>query len=129
MFRMVVESTFSAAHAIREYQGPCCQVHGHNYRVVLTLAGTELDKLGMLIDYAEVKRVLARVLAPFDHVHLNDLPTFAERNPTSEEIARVLYGATRAALLTTDDLRRRVRLVEVTVFESERQGVGYSEDA
>jgi 6-pyruvoyltetrahydropterin/6-carboxytetrahydropterin synthase len=128
MFRMTVEGQFSAAHAIREYPGPCCQLHGHNYRVVIHLAGAELDRLGMLIDYAEVKRVLAEVLAPFDHAYLNDLPAFTTMNPTSEEIARLLYRQMRDALLTTDDLRRRVTLTEVIVYESERQGVGYGEE-
>ena len=128
MFRMTVESQFSAAHAIREYPGPCCQLHGHNYRVVIHLSGAELDRLGMLIDYAEVKRVLAEVLAPYDHAYLNDLPAFTTMNPTSEEIARLLYRQMRDALLTTDDLRRRVTLSEVIVYESERQGVGYGEE-
>ncbi|HEY3379247.1 MAG TPA: 6-carboxytetrahydropterin synthase QueD [Armatimonadota bacterium] len=129
MFRMTVEDQFSAAHAIRNYPGPCCRLHGHNYRIVVRLAGEELDDLGMLIDYTEVKRALAQVLAPFDHANLNDLPTFATTtNPTSEEIARVLYYALGDALLTTDDLRRRVRILEVIVYESERQGVGYGEN-
>lgn len=125
MFRMTVESSFSAAHAIREYPGPCCQLHGHNYRIEAHLEGEEVDALGMLIDYTDVKRALAQVLAPFDHAYLNDLPEFAITNPTSEEIARLLYHRLRDALLTTDDLRRRVRVSEVVVYESERQGVGY----
>ncbi len=128
MFRMTVESQFSAAHAIREYLGPCCQLHGHNYRVVAHLLGTELDALGMLIDYAEVKRALANMLAPLDHAYLNELAEFATINPTSEEIARLLYYRLKNTLLTTDDLRRRVRISEVIVYESDRQGVGYGEE-
>ena len=128
MYRMTVESQISAAHAIREYPGPCCQLHGHNYRVVAHLQGRELDALGMLIDYAEVKDALARTLEPFDHAYLNERPEFATVNPTSEEIARVLYYRLRDALLTTEDLRRRVQLSEVIVYESERQGVGYGEE-
>ena len=129
MFRMTVESQFSAAHAIRNYPGPCCQLHGHNYRVVVHLAGAELDALGMLIDYTDVKRALTEVLAPLDHAYLNDLPAFAVTNPTSEEIARHLFHRLNEALFTTDDLRCRIHISEVTVFESEKQGVGYGEDA
>ena len=125
MYRMTVETHFSAAHRIRGYAGPCCQLHGHTYRVVVHLAGSELDELGMLIDYAEVKRALAAVLQPFDHGYLNDVPPFDTVNPTSEAVARELYHRLRDALLTTDDLRRRVALREVVVFESDRQGVGY----
>ena len=128
MYRMVVESQFSAAHAIRNYPGPCCRLHGHTYGVVVRLAGEELDALGMLIDYTDVKRALAEVLAPYDHQYLNDLAEFTEVNPTSEILARTIYHRLRDALFTTDDLRRRVRLVEVAIFESDRQGVGYGED-
>lgn len=128
MYRMTVEGQFSAAHAIREYPGPCCHLHGHNYRIVVHLSGTELDRLGMLIDYTDVKSALASVLEPYDHAYLNDLPQFATVNPTSEQIARLLYAQLKEKLLITDDLRRRIRIDEVVVFESERQGVGYGEE-
>ncbi len=128
MYRMTVQDRFSAAHALREYNGPCCQLHGHNYTVEVRLAGTELDALGMLVDYREVKEALAKALAPFDHGYLNDLTEFAEVNPTSENIARLLYTRVKEQFFTRDDLRRRVRLVEVVVYETERQGVGYGED-
>lgn len=128
MYRMTVEGQFSAAHAIREYPGPCCQLHGHNYRVVVHLSGNELDHLGMLIDYTDVKRALTTVLQPYDHAYLNNLPEFSTLNPTSEQIARLLYQQLRDNLLTTDELRRRIHLDEVVVFESERQGVGYGEE-
>jgi 6-pyruvoyltetrahydropterin/6-carboxytetrahydropterin synthase len=127
-FHMMVESQFCAAHAIRDYPGPCCHLHGHNYRVVAHLRGGELDALGMLIDYAEVKRALASILAPFDHAYLNELPDFATANPTSEEIARVLYYRLQEALFTTEDVQRRVRISELIVYESDRQGVGYGEE-
>lgn len=128
MFRMTVEGQFSAAHAIRNYPGPCCQLHGHNYRVVVSLAGKVLDQLGLLVDYADVKRALAEVLAPFDHVNLNELVEFSDMNPSSEELARLLYYRLKQALLTTDDLQKRIQITEVAVFESERQGVGYGEE-
>ena len=127
MFQMIVESQFSAAHAICGYAGPCRNIHGHNYRVVVHLAGSELDALGMLIDYAVVKSELNQVLQRFDHTNLNDLDDFAERTTTSEELARLIYYRLQDTLLTTDDLRRRVRLTRVDIFETERQGVGFGD--
>ncbi|MHB9131926.1 MAG: 6-carboxytetrahydropterin synthase QueD [Armatimonadota bacterium] len=127
MFRMTVEGQFSAAHTIRGYPGPCCQLHGHNYRIEVHLAGEELDQLGMLIDYTVVKRALAQVLSPYDHAFLNDLPEFAIVNPTSEGLARQIYFGLKEALFTDEDITRRVRLTEVTVYETEKQGVGYGE--
>jgi 6-pyruvoyltetrahydropterin/6-carboxytetrahydropterin synthase len=127
MFRMTVEGHFSAAHSLRDYPGPCCQLHGHNYLVQVRLEGEELDAMGMLIDYTEVKAALGDVLAPLDHAFLNDLPDFTAVNPTSEALARLLYTNLKARLFTREDLRQRVRLAEVIVFETERQGVGYGE--
>jgi 6-pyruvoyltetrahydropterin/6-carboxytetrahydropterin synthase len=126
-YRMTVETSFSAAHRIRGHAGLCQQLHGHSYRVVAQLVGDELDALGMLVDYADVKRALAEAVGAFDHGYLNDLPEFAVLNPTSEVLAQVLYQRLGAALLATDDLRRRVRIAEVMVFESDRQGVAYTE--
>lgn len=127
MFRMTVEDHFSAAHSLREYPGPCCRLHGHNYRVLVRLEGDELDTLGMLIDYTDVKRALAAVLHRYDHVHLNEMPEFQQNNPTSEVLAMTIYQQLTAALLTTDDLKRRIRLTEVVIYESDNQGVGYGE--
>jgi 6-pyruvoyltetrahydropterin/6-carboxytetrahydropterin synthase len=128
MYHMTVEGRFSAAHCIREHPGACRNLHGHNYRVVVHLTGSELDPLGMLIDYGDVKRALAAVLDPYDHAYLNDLPDFATVNPTSEGLARTLFGQLKDTLLISDDLRRRVRVREVVVFEAEHQGVGYGEE-
>lgn len=127
MFRMTVEGQFSAAHAICGYPGPCQYLHGHNYRVLVRLAGEELDQLGMLIDYTVVKAALAQVLDPLDHRYLNELPELSETNTTSEQLAQYIYSRLKDTLLTTDDLRRRVRLTEVVVYESEKQCVGYGE--
>ncbi|HOF89371.1 MAG TPA: 6-carboxytetrahydropterin synthase QueD [Armatimonadota bacterium] len=127
MFRMTVEGRFSAAHSLRGYPGPCCRLHGHNYLVQVRLEGEELDALGMLVDYTEVKAALTDALAPFDHQYLNDLPDFAAVNPTSEALARLLYARVCERLFTRDDLRRRVRVTEVIICENERQGVGYGE--
>lgn len=124
---MTVEGGFSAAHALRDYPGPCCRVHGHNYRVVVHLAGEELDALGMLIDFTEVKAALARITDRFDHAMLNELAEFTTVNPTSEAIARHIYQHLRDDLFTREEIRRRVRLTEVEVYETDRQGVGYGE--
>jgi 6-pyruvoyltetrahydropterin/6-carboxytetrahydropterin synthase len=126
---MTVESTFSAAHALRGYQGPCCRVHGHNYRVVVHLAGAELDALGMLVDFTIVKAALAQILDPLDHQYLNEVPPFTEINATSEALARHLYTQLKTLLGANSELcARGVRVTEVDVYESDKQGVGYGED-
>ena len=51
MFEVTIEETFAAGHALRNYRGKCENVHGHNYRCQVTLAGAELDSIGLLVDF------------------------------------------------------------------------------
>ena len=77
----------------------------------------------MALDFREVKRHLREVLAEFDHRYLNDLPAFAERNPTTEEIARVIAERLRGRL------PEGVVVRSVTVWESPGCGAAYIPDA
>ena len=60
MFEVSVEQTFAAGHALRNYKGKCENVHGHNFRVQVTIEGERLDETGMLVDFIDVKKTDAR---------------------------------------------------------------------
>lgn len=87
MFEVSVEETFSAGHALRHYKGKCENVHGHNYRVRVTFEGAQLDKIGLLVDFGDVKKVLRKAISYLDHQFINDLPPFDVWNPSAENIA------------------------------------------
>ena len=72
MFEVTIEETFAAGHALRNYKGKCENVHGHNYRCQVTMAGPELDHIGLLVDFVELKRVVHSVLDRMDHQWLNE---------------------------------------------------------
>jgi 6-pyruvoyltetrahydropterin/6-carboxytetrahydropterin synthase len=91
MFELMVEDTFDAAHALRGYEGPCENLHGHTWKVQVFLKGTKLNKLGMFEDFKTVKKELATVLKAFDHKLLNDVAPFLIKNPTSENMAETLF--------------------------------------
>ena len=120
MYELTVESEFSAAHRLREYHGACEKLHGHNWRVELAVCGEKLGPLGMLADFREMKDALKATLARFDHAFLNELPEFAEQNPTTENLARIIF----------EECARRMppncRVRQVSVWESERCGARYS---
>lgn len=92
MFEVSVEETFSAGHALRGYHGKCENVHGHNYRVRVMLAGETLDSIGLLFDFSQLKHVMRDVIAKLDHRFLNDFAPFDAVNPSAENIARHIYG-------------------------------------
>jgi len=89
-FELMVRTDFAAAHSLRGYPGECARLHGHNWRVELYVECSELDDLGLAIDYKVLKRELKQALAPWDHYNLNDIPPFDAINPSSENVAMIL---------------------------------------
>lgn len=92
MYELTVESSFSAAHRLRDYRGKCENLHGHNWRVEVTIASNQLDNKGMVIDFRKIKEKLGGVLDKLDHTYLNELSEFKKINPTSENIAGYIYS-------------------------------------
>ncbi len=123
MFELAVEVSFSAAHCIKGHPGRCAELHGHNYRVIVTVAGDELDEQGMIIDFGTLKEMCRLVIDPLDHTFLNEAPAFAEANPTAENLARHIYRGVEGKLAGTGG--RRVRIDSVAVYESDRSFATY----
>ena len=98
MFEVTIEETFAAGHALRNYRGKCENMHGHNYRAEVTLRGAELDAIGLLVDFVELKKVVHAVLDRMDHQWLNDFPPFDVLNPSAENMARYIYDEVAAGL-------------------------------
>jgi 6-pyruvoyltetrahydropterin/6-carboxytetrahydropterin synthase len=90
MFEVTVEQTFAAGHALRHYKGKCENVHGHNYRVQVTAEGRELNSIGLLVDFVELKRVVRGIVDRLDHQFINDLEPFTVINPSAEKHREVL---------------------------------------
>jgi len=124
MFELSVESSFAAAHRLRNYQGKCEAMHGHNWRVVVSVAAPALDDRGLAMDFHDLKAVLTQALEPLDHTCLNDIEPFTNLNPSSENIARFLYGRLRDLLAP-----QPVRLQKVAVWESDSSCAAYYEQA
>ena len=91
MFEIEIERCFSAAHQLRGYNGNCSNLHGHNYRVTVTVRSNELDRIGIALDFRKLKQELDSLLDEYDHRNLSELPEFQEINPTSEVLARTIY--------------------------------------
>jgi len=119
MFTVFKDYTFSAGHAIRGHQGGCQNLHGHNYRVRVHVAAASLDRLGMVIDFADLKRIVDQVLGRFDHAVINDLPPFTERNTTAELLAEYVHDEVAARLPEGRSVRR------VEVWETETSCATY----
>ncbi len=122
-YTMKVVTDFAAAHYLRGYDGPCSRLHGHNWKVEVEACANELDEIGMGLDFAVLKSATKALLADMDHYNLNDMAPFDEINPTAENIAAHLFRALSERL---ND--QRVRISRVTIWETERACVSYSEE-
>ena len=113
MFTVFKDFTFAAAHAIRGHTGGCENLHGHNYRVRVHAAAAELDRLGMVVDFADLKAAVAETLGRFDHRLINELPPFDVRNTTAELLAEYVHQEVAARLPEGRTVRR------VEIWETE----------
>lgn len=120
MYQVSVEGHFDAAHYLRDYGGKCENVHGHRFKVVVSLKTTRLNEIGLAYDFVELKRHLGEVLTRFDHKCLNDVPPFDRLNPSSENIAMTIYEHLKGRF--SGD----VSLSNVEVWESPQSCVSYS---
>lgn len=121
MFEVTIEETFAAGHALRNYKGKCENVHGHNYRCQVTIAGAELDSIGLLVDFVELKKTVHAVLDRMDHQWLNEFPPFDAINPSAENMARYIYDEVSAGLAG----REGVSVGSVRLWETDTASATY----
>ena len=113
-FEVMIERNFSSAHQLRGYKGKCENLHGHNYKIEIYARGSELDNIGLLVDFGELKEAADEVVAYLDHRNINELPPFDEElNPSAENLAR--YILERVASRVGDE---RVSVYKVRCFET-----------
>ena len=120
MYQVSVEQHFDAAHYLRGYKGKCENVHGHRFKVVVTISRQGLDEIDLAYDFVELKVKLREILGRFDHTLLNEVPPFDEINASSENIASTVYKE------LAEKLRGEpVRLEAVEVWESPENKITY----
>ncbi|WP_094602935.1 hypothetical protein SPSIL_025700 [Sporomusa silvacetica DSM 10669] len=121
MYELTILAEFEAAHQLPDYPGKCCRLHGHNWKVEVTVAGHELNHLGMVMDFKDLKAEVGKVIDMLDHYFLNDLPAFKTMNPTAENIAKYIYDS----LAEQSIFQQAIKIRCVQVWESPRSAVKY----
>ena len=130
MFEVRVSADFAAAHFLKDYNGKCENLHGHNYKVYAHVRGSKLNEGGMLMDFSKLKSALRQVCKQLDHTNLNDLAVF-ENNPSAERIAMYIYKGIVELLnkegvdLAYEPGKEEAVLFAVDVFETETSRARY----
>ena len=122
MYKLNVTSSFSSAHHLNGYIGECKNLHGHNWKVRVQLKTKKTDEIGMAIDFKIVKEHLTSLIKKLDHVNLNDLEWFSSINPTSENIAMVIFNELKQSIENGN-----IFVNEVEIWESDGTSVIYNE--
>jgi 6-pyruvoyltetrahydropterin/6-carboxytetrahydropterin synthase len=123
MYEVTIIKSFSAAHILAEIGGKCEELHGHNFKVEATVAASDLNSTGLLIDFRIFKKWLDEILEDIDHKHLNIIPLFAGINPSAENIAKYICEKMELKAKAA-----RVNVVRVKIWESENAAVTYIPD-
>ena len=123
-FEVMIERNFSSAHQLRGYKGKCENLHGHNYKIEIYARGRELDNIGLLVDFVELKAAADEVVQYLDHRNINELPPFDEElNPSAENLARYIWE--RVTARVGDE---RVQIYKVRCFETPTSVATYQVD-
>lgn len=123
MYEVTIIKSFSAAHMLAAIGGKCEELHGHNFKVELTVAAQDLNAAGVLVDFRDVKQWLSEVLDSLDHKHLNELSFFTETNPSSENIAKYICEEMKLKINSAE-----VKVSRVKVWESGEAAATYIEN-
>ncbi len=116
-FEIRTTRTFSAAHQLRLYDGSLEPVHGHNWRVEVTVRSAKLDSIGVVMDFHELERLVDKIIAPMHNRHLNELAAFVSVNPSAENVALHISQSLR--------LPAAVKLARVEVWETSENSAAW----
>ena len=123
MYHLTIQTTFAAAHNLLHYDGDCENLHGHNWKVEVTVKTESLNKSGLGIDFKILKKETKALLGLMDHKYLNELPAFKDISPSSENIARFLFEELEKTLGAYQVIVERVQ-----VWESENACAAFTRE-
>lgn len=122
-YTLKVVSDFASAHTLRDYPGACSRMHGHNWKVEAEVVATQLDTVGMGVDFKKIKHAVKELTDTLDHRYLNEIKPFDSINPTAENIAAWLYQGLSKVLNN-----EHIQVSALTLWETERACVRYTEE-
>jgi len=122
MYRLTIKTGFAAAHNLINYQGDCENLHGHNWKVEVTVTARELDQAGLAIDFKVLKRETNALLDELDHKYVNQHHFFQDISPSSENISRYLYQELSKRLNDNN-----IKVERIGVWESDNACAEYYE--
>ena len=116
-FFITTKREFSASHQLRLYDGSLEPMHGHNWELRVVVTANKLDKIGVVMDFHELEKLVDGIISPLHNSHLNDSPAFKKLNPSAENVAFHIGNSLK--------LPQRIRLLSVEVWETRTNSAVY----
>jgi 6-pyruvoyltetrahydropterin/6-carboxytetrahydropterin synthase len=120
VYEVTIKQSFSAAHMLKEADGSCEKLHGHNFTVEVSICSATLNDGGILIDFRILKQWTGEILKQFDHKNLNEISCFCGLDPSAENVAKFIYDR-----ISEKITKGNLNVSRVTVWESEDARVSY----
>ena len=120
---LYIKTHFSAAHFLRGYDGDCARMHGHNWNVEVYIRCSQLNEIGIGVDFKVIKSAVKALIGRLDHQNLNEIPPFIEINPTSENLSVYLYRELKNRIDSEN-----VRISKIKISETDSAGSTYWEE-
>lgn len=117
------EFTFDSSHQLKEYNGACARLHGHTYKLQVTLEGV-VNEIGIVVDFKDLKGVVTeKILSKLDHYNLNDKYPF---NTTAENMVVSMFDEMNGYVKNYSDYHRRyIKLKEIKLWETPTSFASY----
>ena len=122
MYEIIVKTEFASAHNLRDYNGVCENLHGHNWKVDIVVETKELDPSGLAVDFNLLKETSNKIATDLDHIYLNEHRAFKTVNPSSENIAKYIFDELVKAMGNS------CRVKKITVWETDDAAASYFEE-
>ena len=91
VFTISIERKFNASHQLTLPDGSKEDLHSHNWILVVAVQRKKLDEMGLVMDFALLKTIIDRTLAPFENTQLEQSGCFDRMNSSAENLAKYLY--------------------------------------
>lgn len=143
-YSLTCEMLFDAAHRLSNYEGKCKRIHGHTYKVIVTVSGDGLNEWGALMDFGDLKKIMTQNIDErYDHklllyvddplnkaiakaLPMDDWVVWMNTNTSAEDIAKDIYTELQVVLKTIT--KSTVKMEKVTVYETPKNAASYEEE-
>lgn len=127
VFRVTKIIEIEAAHQLVGYNGPCANMHGHSYKIEISMQSEKLNHNSMVIDFKTLKDIMKKHIDKYDHSVLNETMTTTRMFPTAENMCKEIFINIQA-FINTFPRENGAQITKVKIWETSSSFAEYEAD-